>query len=203
MQNAGVGAAVGSAWNSWTVPLSRINPKAPFASASIGVLNQPSYALRLKLVPSLQRYWSLHSSLWQVSDPKRSKPRIIFIWMLSSLGSGKYSAGEISLKYVHIYFSPEGEARGRRYLHIALRKKIPVRLFVCLSVNMSITPKRLEIDPTYGVSLDHKFHEECHRHNFSLAGWLQNFAFIIFFCFFRLKFWARRALTMDPKGVPC
>ena len=69
-----------------------------------------------------------------------------------------------------------------RYLQIALRKIFPVSL----SVNMPITSKRLEIDPTYGVSLDHKFHEECPWNNFLsgwLAGCLQIFTFIKIFAF--------------------
>ena len=70
----------------------------------------------------------------------------------------------------------------RRYLQIALRKKFPVRLSVCLSVNMSITPKRLEMDPAYGVSPDHKLYEECLRHNF-LSVCLEIFTFINFFAF--------------------
>ena len=98
-----------------------------------------------------------------------------------------------------------------RYLPIALPKKFPVSLSVCESVCLLICPsrpKRLEIDPTYGISLDHNFHEECHGHNFlsvCLAGWLvgclQKFCFYKFFSFFRLKFWARRKGVQPDNAV--
>ena len=72
-----------------------------------------------------------------------------------------------------IYFAL-GRSPGARFLLVGYK----ILLF-CLSVSSnvwtSITPKVVKKDPTYGVSLEHKFHGEYYRHNFlsvCLAAWL-------------------------------
>ena len=64
------------------------------------------------------------------------------------------------------FFQGRGQGPAR---YLLIRYKIlcvshSVCLSVCLSTNfcVSITPRVVEMDPTYGVSLDHKFHGECH-----------------------------------------
>ena len=61
------------------------------------------------------------------------------------------------------------------------------------------------MDPTYGVSLDHKFHDECHWYNFCLSVWLagcclQIFAFIKMFAFSGWHFGPAGPSQWTPKG---
>ena len=66
--------------------------------------------------------------------------------------------------------SAEGRGQGIYWKGIKFCKSVCLSSLLCVS----ITPKFVETDPTYWVSLDHKFHGECHRHNFfvCLSGWL-------------------------------
>ena len=93
--------------------------------------------------------------------------RLHWVWSVTSDLHSNFKAREVFFNYLG------GSTWEISYfVFISRAKQIALRnFFSCESVClfMSIPPKVVEMDPIYGVSLDHKFHEECHMHIFCLS----------------------------------